>query len=349
MTLPATPMTPGGPENPHLTSRDIALAAGVSQATVSNVLNRPEVVATKTLNRVKAVMASMNFVVNDSARSLRAGKSKTLGVIALDLSNPFWGEVTRGIEAIATARGYSILIGSSEERVDKELMLLRLFEENRVDGILVSSLNTSSQALTALRDRGVKVVFLDGTDPSGAHSSVSFDQVAGAHLVGAHLVERGHKRIAFLNVPHTVSWSRNRLKGLREGIQVAGADPDEVITEIMIESMTALAAEPAVAQLQALYPDVTAVFCANDLVALGVLKQLSERGKVVPRDLSVVGFDDSYFSSLLSPALTSVRQEPFLLGQKAAQVIIDQDLNSVPEPIVFQPKLIVRESVRRIR
>ncbi|RLP74555.1 LacI family transcriptional regulator [Mycetocola tolaasinivorans] len=338
----------GSATRSRLTSRDIALAAGVSQATVSNVLNRPEIVAPETLKRVNDVIESMNFVVNDSARTLRAGHSRALGVIALDLSNPFWGEVTRGIEATASQLGYSVLLGSSEEKLDKETRLLRLFEENRVEGILVSSVDIGSETLATLYEHGMKVVLLDQPDPAGTYSSVSLDQVQGARLAAQHLLEQGHRRIAFINIPHSVSWSRDRLQGLSEGIAAAGLDPAEVITEITIESMTAHAAEPAVETLLAGSPDVTAVLCANDMVALGVLKQLSERGVTVPRDLSVVGFDDSYFASMLSPALTTVRQHPFELGQTAAEMIIKATDGVVPESVLFDPELIVRQSVRNL-
>jgi len=338
----------GRGDSPRLTSRDIAAAAGVSQATVSNALNRPEVVAPATLERVRAVISDLGFVVNDSARSLRVGKSRTLGVIALDLSNPFWGEVTRGIEAAATERGYSVLLGSSEEQLDKELSLIKLFEEHRVDGILISSLDVNSAALQSLYERGTKVVFLDQTDPAQLHSSVSFNQVKGARLVGEHLVNFGHRRVGFLNIPHSMSWSRERLQGLRDGVSAAGLDPDEVITEITIDSMTAQAAEPAIDLLFETAPDVTALVCANDMVALGALKQLSERGTEVPRDLSVVGFDDSYFSSLLSPALTTIRQQPNLLGSMAAKIIIDGGPHDEPQSVMFEPELMERQSVRRL-
>jgi LacI family transcriptional regulator len=335
-------------EGSHLTSRDIAQAAGVSQATVSNVLNRPELVSDATTARVRQVMETLGFVVNDSARSLRAGRSRTLGVITLDLSNPFWGEITRGIEAAATSRGYSVLVGASEETTVKERHFLRLFEEHRVDAVLVSSVEAGSSALQAVHRRGTKVVLLDERDETGRYSSISSDELAGARHVGEYLMSLGHRRIAFINGPHTVPWCAARYEGLRSGVAAGGADPDAVIIEITINSMTALAAEPAVTRLLEDAADATAVFCANDMVALGVLKQLSERGIRVPEDLSIVGYDDSYFASLLFPALTTVRQQPFLMGQRAAQLVMDDDGGSEPISIVFHPELVPRQSVRAV-
>ena len=333
--------------NLRRTSRDIAAAAGVSQATVSNVLNRPEIVAEETRERVHAAIRKLNFVVNDSARTLRAGRSRTIGVIALDLTNPFWGEVTRGVSDAARARGYTVLLGSSGETVAGEETLLRTFEEHRVNGVLVSAVDLQSAAIDSLNRRGITVVLLDEPDTTGRHSSVSLDQAAGARLIGEHLLTGGHRRIGFINVSHEIWWSRERLRGLREAIHAAGLDPGDVITEITIATMTAQAAEPAISELLSRTPDATAVVCVNDMVALGALKRLRDLKLSIPGDMSVVGFDDSYFSALLSPALTTVRQQPYLLGKTAASLVIDHDAAKPIETIVYQPELIIRDSTHR--
>ena len=337
-----------GPQG-RLTSRDIAAAAGVSQATVSNVLNRPDVVAAETRDRVHAVMRRLNFVVNDSARSLRAGRSRTLGVIALDLTNPFWGEVTRGVSVAAAERGYTVLLGSSGESQTNEDQLLRTFEEHRVDGVLVSSIDADSPAIASLHGHGITVVLLDEFDVSGRHSSVSLDQARGARMLGAHLLEEGHRRIGFINVPHTVWWSRERLRGLSEAVIAVGRDPQEVLSEFTVPTMTTRVAEPAVSELLRRHPDLTAIVCANDMIALGALKRLQDDGIRVPEDISVAGFDDSYFAELLSPALTTVRQQPYRLGHTAATLIIDADPSRPAQNIVFQPELIVRQSTQARR
>jgi LacI family transcriptional regulator, galactose operon repressor len=340
--------TEPGRASGHLTSRDIARAAGVSQATVSNVLNRPELVAPETVLRVREVMEKLGFVVNDSARSLRAGRSRTLGVVTLDLSNPFWGEVTRGIEAVASEHGLPVLFGASEEDPAKELQFLRLFEEHRVGSILLSSVDVNSRKLREMHRRGTKVVILDQSDPKDHYSSVTFNHVAGARLVAEHLIRYGHRRIAFLNGPHSVPWCRARAQGLREGLAACGVDPEEAVLEFTIKSMTAQSAEPAVGTVLASGFEPTAVFCVNDMVALGVLKVLSQRGIHVPEDLSIVGFDDSYFSSLLSPALTTVRQQPYELGKKATEMVMALAPGAAPVTYVFEPEIMLRDSVRDI-
>lgn len=331
----------------RLTSRDIARRAGVSQATVSNVLNQPERVAPATRQRVQDVIRESNFVVSHSARSLREGRSRTLGVVALDMANPYWGEVTRGISAAASARGYSVLLGSSEERREEESDLLRVFKEHQVDGVLVSSMDLESGAFRDLDRHGIRTVLLDRLDPSREHSSVSFNQVAGGRMVAEHLIAQGHRRIGFVTVPHEVWWSQERSRGLRAGVSGAGLDPDLVLNEVIIETMTARAAEPAVDRLLRAAPDTSAIFCANDLIALGVLKQLTARGLGVPGDMSLVGFDDDHFSELLAPSLTTVRQQPYRVGRRAAELAMDGAAPSAIQEIVFEPELMVRESVRR--
>jgi LacI family transcriptional regulator len=341
-------LTGSGRSGAHLTSRDIARAAGVSQATVSNVLNRPELVAPDTVLRVRQIMERLGFVVNDSARSLRVGRSRALGVVTLDLSNPFWGEVTRGIEAVASEHGLPVLFGASEENLAKELQFLRLFQEHRVDSILLSSVDVDSPTLREMHRRGTKVVILDQDDPKGHYSSVTFNHVAGARLAAQHLVRYGHRRIAFLNGPHSVPWCLARAQGLREGLESCGINPDKAVLEFTIKSMTAQSAEPAVGTVLASGFEPTAVFCVNDMVALGALKVLSQRGIRVPEDLSIFGFDDSYFSSLLSPALTTVRQQPFELGKKATETVISLAPGAKPVSYVFEPEIMLRDSVRDI-
>lgn len=336
------------PKRDRVTSRDIAAAAGVSQATVSNVLNRPDLVASETRRRIEAVIHEQGFVVNSVGRSLRMGSSRTLGVVVLDLSNPFWAEVTRGIEAAASELGYSVLLGSSDEREDKERQLLGLFEEHRVEGVLVASVHIDSPAMGSLARRGTKVVLLDQDSADAAYSSVRENQVRGAQLVASHLIANGHRRIAFVNGPHTIQWCAERSQGLRAGVAAGGLNPDEVIVEIPIETMTAHSAEAATDQILRLENRPTAIFCVNDLVALGMLKQFSQRGIHVPQDFSMVGFDDSYFASLLSPSLTTIRQQPYALGKRATELIASLDSRAPTSTVVFEPKLIDRDSVAKL-
>jgi LacI family transcriptional regulator len=288
-------------------------------------------------------MSSMDFVVNDAARSLRAGRTRTLGVITLDLSNPFWGEVVRGIESTLLPLGYSILLGSSEEDPARERQLIRLFQEHRVDGLLVASVDPTAPTIQELSNRGIRTVLLDQLDRTGNHAGVTYDQAGGTSLAARELLEQGHRRIAFIH-SNPMSWSKERLRGVHEGVETFGLDPDEVVVEVVVSTMTAPAAEPVVSSIVTHQPPITAIIAANDMIALGVLKQLHEHGLRVPEDMSLIGFDDSYFAALLSPGLTTVRQQPFELGRRAAELAIVE--GGAHDQIVFPAELVVRQSVR---
>ena len=212
--------------------------------------------------------------------------------------------------------------------------------------MLVSSVATGSAALRSLDSRGIRVVLLDEFDETGRYSSVSLDQAAGARMLGEHLLSQGHRRIGLIKISHSVWWSRERLRGLTEAVRAAGEDPTEVLTEFTIPTMTARAAEPAVSQLLAKAPDLTAIACVNDMVALGALKRLHDLGVKVPDDISVVGFDDTSFAEMLSPALTTIRQQPYELGRTAAGLVVSSDPDRSTQNIVFQPELVVRQSTQ---
>ena len=330
------------------TSREVAAAARVSQATVSNVLNRPEVVAPETLARVRAVMETMGFIVNRSARTLRAGKSSTIGVIVLDVANPYWGEMTRGIEAAASAAGQVVIVCSSDESPTKEDQFLRLLEEQQVCGILLAPVVADSATIDAIRRRGTDLVFVDRVDPTHRSASVAVDHVHGAFLAGEHLITMGHRNVALVNGPRTVPWCRDRAAGFFQAFEAAGLDPAVHVHEITVPAMTARAGADSVGRVCELTPGVSGVFCANDMLALGVLKGLTRRGIGVPADISLVGYDDDDFAELLSPGLTTIRQDPYAIGQRAAELILGGTPPDARESVVFEPVLVVRESVRHV-
>lgn len=330
------------------TSREVAAVARVSQATVSNVLNRPEVVAPETLARVRAVMDAMGFIVNHSARTLRAGKSSTIGVIVLDVANPYWGEMTRGIEAAASAVGQVVIVCSSDESPAKEDQFLRLLEEQQVCGILLAPVVADSATINAIRRRGTDLVFVDRADPTHRSASVAVDHVHGAFLAGEYLIAMGHRDVAFVNGPRSVPWCRDRAAGFFQAFEAADLDPAVHVHEITMPAMTARGGADSVGRVCDLTPAVSAIFCANDMLALGVLKGLTRRGIAVPADVSLVGYDDDDFAELLSPGLTTIRQDPYAIGQRAAQLILGGAPRAERESVIFDAVLVVRESVRHM-
>lgn len=328
-------------------SREVAVAAGVSQATVSNVLNRPDLVAPATFERVMKVIDSLDFVINRSAQTLRAGQGSALGIIVLDVANAFWGEVTRGVQDAAAKVGRLVIVCSSGESELKEEQFLRLLESHQVSDILVAPVASGSSVMKRIQSRGTRLIFLDSVSDTGEFDSVAVDDVKGARLAAEHLLSLGHTQVAFVNGPRSISWCENRATGFLDIYHSAGGE----VRELTVPTMTAREALGCVGELLDLTPGVSAVFCANDMLALGVLQGLTRRGISVPDDLSLVGYDDDDFAEVLSPPLTTVRQNPYEIGRRAGQMALARSKGgdtSTPTVVMLEPLLIARDSVRRL-
>lgn len=321
--------------------KDVAELAGVSVGTVSNVLNRPETVSDRTRTKVEAAMAELRFLRNASARQLRAGVSTTVGAVLLDLGNPFYTEIARGIEDRLAIEGLTLMLCSSDEDTQREANFLRQFAEHGVRGMLVTPLATTAERLLELRELGIPSVLIDATDD--ILPTVRVDHVSGGRQAVTHLLERGHRRILFLGDDEHLQQARHRLRGAVEAVTVAGLSPAEVLVTQSLTSLDAAAGETAIlAALEAAGPLPTAVFCINDMVALGVLRALRRRGLGVPDDMAIVGYDDLYWAGELATPLSSVRQPMRQLGWAAADLLLG---DSRPEAsTVFAPELVVRAS-----
>lgn len=327
--------------------REVAAAASVSVGTVSNVLNRPEKVAPATVDRVLAAIEELGFVRNDAARQLRAGRSRSIGLVVLDVRNPFFTDVARGAENRAAEDGMTILLGNSDESADREAAYVDLFEEQRVHGVLISPLTADLPRLERLRSRGTPVVLVDREAPDRSFSSVAVDDVVGGALAVRHLLETGRRRIAFVGGPGTIRQVADRLEGARQAVaEVADASLEVIETE----SLTVLEGRAAGERLRdrdpASRPD--AVFAANDLLAMGVLQALMMLGTVrVPDDIALIGYDDIDFAQAAVVPLSSIRQPAALIGYTAVDLLLKEAAGDQPaerEPVVFQPELVVRAS-----
>ena len=330
--------------------RDVAAAASVSVGTVSNVLNLPEKVAPDTVARVMAAIDELGFVRNDAARQLRAGRSRSIGLVVLDVRNPFFTEVARGAEDRAAEDSMTILLGNSDENVDRERAYLDLFEEQRVHGVLISPLGDDETRLQRLRGRDTPVVLVDRVSEDRTLSSVSVDDVVGGELAVRHLLETGRRRIAFVGGPMGIRQVADRVEGARRAVE---AEPDATLEVIETESLTVLegrAAGEAIRERAAgERPD--AVFAANDLLAMGVLQALNMLGSVrVPDDVALIGYDDIDFASAAVVPLSSIRQPASLIGYTAVDLLLKEAASGegfTAEQVVFQPELVVRDSTRR--
>ncbi|HLI88096.1 MAG TPA: substrate-binding domain-containing protein [Ktedonobacteraceae bacterium] len=329
--------------------REVAKRAGVSLGTVSNVLNRPEVVAQETRRRVLQAIDEIGFVRNGSARQLRAGRSQHIGLVVLDVANPFFTEVARGVEDLANQAGYVVILCNSDDSVAKENHYLHVLEEQRTRGILITPVQNDASYLQRFRQRGIAVVLLDRPSRSKDLCSVAVDDVLGGDLAAMHLIVEGHTRIAFVHGPLIIRQCADRRRGVLRALKFAGLDPQEALLDITTSAQTIREGEASVERLLNASIKPTAVFCGNDLLALGVMRGLIARGISIPDDIALVGYDDVEFASVLSTPLTSIRQPKYELGRAAAELLIDEANNPDThqhQHIMYKPELIVRESSR---
>ena len=325
---------------PRAGVKDVARHAGVSVGTVSNVLNRPDAVAASTRERVEAAMVELGFVRNASARQLRAGRSQTVGAILMDLSNPFYTELARGIEDRLAQDDQTLMLCSSDEDAEREGRYLRLFAEQGVRGVLVTPFSTTKDRLKQLARLGIPSVLMDAR--STKISSVGVDNVAGAKAAVSHLLEQGHRRIGFVNGPLEIQQCRDRAQGAADAVTEAGFDPDAVLVTRVVDPMTADQGQIALTGLLDEATGITAVFCVNDIVALGVMRELRLRQMAIPEEMAVVGYDDIHFAAELMTPLTSVRQPMHQLGWTAVDLLLTKP--DEIEHVQLTPELIVRQS-----
>ena len=330
--------------------KDVAAAARVSLGTVSNVLNRPELVSVDTRRRVEEAMRELGFVRNESARQLRAGRSRTLAYVMLDATNPFFTDVAQGIEDAAESRDLSLFSCNSDNRADRELAYLNRLQQQRVQGILITPVDPNEPVLEEISRQGTPIVIVDRVGDIAAHCSVAVDDAHGGQLAVGHLLDLDHQRIAFVGGPMRIGQVRDRLTGARRAMEEAGRSPDDLVvvdTEALTADQGRSAGERIAGMARRTRP--TAAFCANDLLALGLLQRCVALGVRVPEELAIVGYDDIEFAALAAVPLTSVRQPRRELGRTAAELLVDEASNPDHEhqQVLFTPELVARASTRR--
>jgi LacI family transcriptional regulator len=328
--------------------KEVARAAGVSVGTVSNVLNRPEIVRDETRFRVQAEMERLGFVRNESARQLRQGRSRTLAYVFLDATNPFFTDVARGAEAAAEQAGLALFLCNSNGDPAREDRYLDLLHQQRVLGILITALDYANPQLRTLPEQGTPVVLVDHpADVASAWCSVAVDDRLGGEVAVAHLLEQGHERIAFAGGPFSLPQITDRLEGARRALAAAGRPEDDLIV-LETEEPTVATGRHAAQRLIGLPKQrrPTALFCANDVMALGALQQLLLAGVSVPSEVAVVGYDDIDFAGAAAVPLTSVRQPRDKLGRTATELLIAETTEEAHEHqgVTFVPELMVRDS-----
>ena len=323
--------------------RDVAKAAKVSVGTVSNVLNRPEVVAPETLARVQATIKELGFVPNGFARHLRSGQSRTLGLIVPDVANPFFTEVARGVEDAASKRDYAVFLCNSDESATKEDRYINVLIQQQVRGVLITPADMKSDRLEAMRERGISVTLLDREIKGRKQCSVSVDDVHGGQIAIEYLAGLGHKNIAWVCGPESIPQVADRGAGVTKAAKVAGAK----IETIRVPLMNAAKGEEAAKKILELDVMPTAIFCANDLLALGVMRALLASKVRIPEQVSVLGYDNIEFAPSAAVPLSSIAQPSYQMGVTAADLLLNEcedGENHEHQQIRFQPQLVERAS-----
>ena len=329
--------------------KDVAALAGVSLGTVSNVVNSPDMVSEPTRERVTTAIDKLGWVPNESARQLRAGRSRSIGMVVMDIANPFFTDLVLGAEDYVQERGYSVQVSNSAQEQRRERRHLKLLEEQRVGGVLLAPIWGLSDQVRQLRRRGIPVVLLDRAGDATDLCSVSVDDVEGGRMAVQHLLDQGHTHIALVGGPGDIQQVRDR----RLGAELARSRHGNAsVLTISTPNLDADSGVNAAAELAALPASErpTAVFAANDLLAIGVLQGFVTNGLRVPDDIAIIGYDDISFAAAAAVPLSSIRQPRQALGRRAAELLFaeiesaDQEEPHLHSAVLFSPELVVRRS-----
>lgn len=305
-----------------VTIRDVAEKAGVSVSTVSRVLTSNAPVQEETRRNVEKAINELGFRPNGLARSLRRNETKTIGLIIPDVANPFFPEVAKGVEEAAYRSGYSVILCNSGNDRGKEAMYFRVLQERRIDGIILTGSGGLGEYALLGKDGGLPVVLLDRTAEDLELDSVVSDSYDGACQAVNHLIELGHREIAFISGSSSTSTAGRRMKGYLDALRAHGMEPSAGF--IMPGDFTLEAGVRAGRELLRREHRPTAVFVASDIEAIGVMMAAEALGLSIPCDLSVVGFDNTLLSTVSRPALTTVAQPKYEMGCQAVKLLVER-------------------------
>jgi len=334
-----------------VTIYDIAKQANVSAMTVSRVINNTGRISEKTRLKVKRVMDEMNYVPNAMARSLVLQQTKILSLLIADITNPFYTTLARGAEDTAMRLGYKLLFGNSDENLDKEKEYVDMILSTRVDGVLFAPAgDASDKHLETLIRHNIPFVLIDREVPGVESDMVLGDSKEGARQLVEHLVSLGHRRIALINGSPDVSTARHRYAGYRDALKLNDIPFDEeLVFEVGYKQLTDSGVIDA---LLALPERPTAIFAANNFLALGAIRELRGKGLRVPDDISVVCFDDLGASSAIDPFLTVAAQPAYQFGALGIQFLIERIQGTAVagewRKLILPSELIVRQSAKPI-
>ena len=323
-----------------VTIKDIARKAGVSYATVSRALNNHPEVNEGTRKRILKIAAEIGYQPNAIARGLVCKQTNTIGLLIPDITNPFYAEVARGIEDAANEVGYTILLCNSNWNEEREERYLNVLIQKQVDGLIIAESSEKHQS-SLLETRLKSTVFISRINFANS-TSVIIDNITGGRMAVEHLLNKGHQRIAFIGGLEDISANQERLKGYKNALEAHNISINQ--NYIRNSNFKRESGHYVMKEILKINPKPTAVFAANDLLALGAIQAIKEQGMSIPGDVAVVGFDDIEFASLPEIQLTTVAQPKYNMGKLALLTLVEQikSKSFVRQKIMLEPELIIR-------
>ncbi|MGI9862561.1 LacI family DNA-binding transcriptional regulator [Moorella naiadis] len=328
----------------RITIKDIAQKSGVSNSTVSRVLTNHPNVDPKTRELVKSVIKELGYHPSRIARGLVTGQINIVALIIGDIRNPFYAELTRAVKDVLNQEGYMVVVCDSDYDPEKEEVYIRTADEHGFAGIIMITAMETEALVQQLEKLQCPVVLLNRYLPSVETDVISVDNYEGGYRAAEYLFKLGHRNIAHLAGFRNSSATRDRLRGFIDALKHYDIEISE--DKIVYGNLQMEAGHKFAKEFLKLHPEITAVFCGNDLMALGLIEGLIEMGRDVPDDISIIGYDDIALASMARIKLTTIRQPQYEMGQTAAEVLIDRMKGKIgaPKRIIFTPRLIIRES-----
>jgi LacI family transcriptional regulator len=334
----------------EVTQKKIAQHLGLSPATVSRALADDPRISETTRGKVQAAVKELGYQPNLLAAGLRTGSTGTIGLIVMDITNPFYSELARGVEDCAYAQGFSVILCDSDGSPEKEAMYLGVLLSRRVDGVLMTPISGDNERRVVLAERDVPYVLIDAYDATDNASMVTVDHVKGAYVAVRHLLDCGHTRIAFVGGDPRIPPVHMMLTGYRKAFAEAGLKYE--LSWICEETLEMEGGYLAMHKLlESRLPPTAALFC-SDLTAIAAMRVLEESNIRIPEDFAIVGYDDIRMSTLVKPALTTVAQDKYHLGQISTRILVHEikcGPDCIHQQVTLRPRLVVRRSTSPLR
>ena len=327
------------------TVRDVAKLAGVSPITVSRVINNAGYISEETRGHVEEAIRQLGYVPNSLARSLRLRQTNTLALVLTDITNPFWTTVVRGVEDAASDAGYNVILCNTDESEIEQEKYLNVLLQKRVDGVLLVPVRCTRETVRVIQDQNVPLVVLDRHIPGVEIDSVRCDSEGGGYALVRLLLSHGHRKIAMLSGPQGVSSADDRVAGYQRALAEAGLNYQDEL--IFYGEFTQQSGYEMMKNGLAVQPRPTAIFAANNFIAMGAFKAVRDAGLKVPDDIALVGFDDLPLELIIDPFFTVAAQPAYEMGKRATELLLARVVGQAPaacQEIILPTEIIVRRS-----